>query len=93
MSNSEGPGLWLRTDDATVHGVSSYHRAQKIPLISNCYQYEPLICSTRICLIGEETIIMAINRKFDQRSFVRSIRESRPQAVDYLVGKNGILHN
>ena len=42
MSNSEGPGLWLRTDDATVHGVSSYQRGQNIPLISNCYQYQPL---------------------------------------------------
>lgn len=42
MSNSEGPGLWLRTDDATVHGVSSYQRAQNIPLISNCYQDQPL---------------------------------------------------
>ena len=42
MSNSEGPGLWLRTDDATAHGVSSYQRAQNIPLISNCYQYQPL---------------------------------------------------
>lgn len=37
--------------------------------------------------------LMAINRSVDQRSFVLLIRESKPQCVDDLVGKNGILHN